>query len=113
MAAQVDAKTGKITESGNANGESTAKLKEFAKVKGSLLAAMKAAELTAKGKSFQALYKRTGNKDLFEVDIASRDDVEKDVVVDAASGKIRKVDEKTGEVVLPGATQGSAAVPSP
>jgi len=97
MIAQVDAKTGKISESGPFGGEPAAFLKEFSKLKGSLLAAMKAAESTAKGKSFQAQFKRVGNKDVFEVDIAGRDDVEKDVVVDAATGKIRKVAEKSLE----------------
>jgi uncharacterized membrane protein YkoI len=97
MQAQVDGKSGKITESGSVNGETAVFLKEFAKLKGTLLAAMKAAESTAKGKSFQAQFKRLGNKDVFEVGIAGRDDVEKDVVVDAASGKIRKVAEKSLE----------------
>ena len=109
LMAQVDAKTGKITESGTAAGESLAKIKEFAKLKGSLLAAMKAAESTGNGKSFQAVYKRAGNKDLFEIDIASRDDVEKDVVVDAASGKIRKVEEKTPDPSAQGVAGTAAA----
>jgi len=95
MLAQVDGKTGKITDSSAIPGENVMFLKEFAKQKGSLLMAMKAAEATAKGKSFQAAFKRLGTKDVFEVDIAGRDDVEKDVVIDAASGKIRKVAEKT------------------
>ena len=95
--AQIDGKTGKITDASTATGENSALLKEFGKLKGGLLAAMKAAESTAKGKSFQAMFKRIGTKDVFEVDIAGRDDVEKDVVVDAATGKIRKVAEKTIE----------------
>ena len=97
MLVQVDGKTGKITESGPFNGEPVAFLKEFSRLKGSLLAAMKAAESTAKGKSFLAQFKRLGSKDVFEVDIAGRDDVEKDVVVDAVTGKIRKVAEKSVE----------------
>jgi uncharacterized membrane protein YkoI len=97
MTAEIDGKTGKINSSGPAPGESPVLLKEFAKLKSGLLAAMKAAESTAKGKSFEALFKRIGNKDVFEVDVAGRDDVEKDVLVDAITGKIRKVAERTPE----------------
>jgi len=97
VVAEIDGKSGKITGSAAATGENTALLKEFGKLKGGLLAAMKAAESTAKGKSFQASFKRLGAKDVFEVDVAGRDDIEKDVVVDALTGKIRKVAEKSPE----------------
>ena len=97
ITAQVDGKTGKVTESSTVAGDSAALLKEFAKIKGTLLAAMKAAEATAKGRTFSAVFKRLGGKDVFEIDIAGRDDVEKDVVIDAATGKIRKVAEKSAE----------------
>jgi len=104
MTAEVDSKSGKVMQSGAAPTDSTAHLKEFGKVKGTLLAAMKAAESTAKGKSFAGVFKRLGNKDVFEIDVAARDDSEKDVVVDAASGKIRKVAEKSADIAAPSLT---------
>lgn len=109
MSATVDAKTGKMTASAVATGESAAQLKEFTKIKGTLLAAIRAAETTAKGKAFEAGFKHGGGKSLFEVDAAGRDDVEKDVVIDAISGKIRKVTEKSAEAAGSGA---SAQVPA-
>ena len=50
--AEIDGKTGKITSSSAVTGDSAVGAKEFGKLKGGLLAAMKAAEATAKGKSF-------------------------------------------------------------
>ena len=107
LAAQVDGKTGKLVGSPSALSESPALLKDFLKIKGTLLAAAKAAEATAKGKAFQALFKRSNTKLLFEVDVAGRDDIEKDVVIDATSGKIRKVAERAAD------TGGSASVAQP
>ena len=97
LTASVDAKSGKLSQSPVVVGDSAGLLKEFSKIKGTLLAAIKAAEATAKGKAFLAVFKRLGNKDVFEVDIAGRDDVEKDVVIDAATGKIRKVAERSAD----------------
>lgn len=114
MSGQVDGKTGKSQGFPSVLGESPAFLKDFAKVKGTLIAAVKAAEATAKGKAFDAAFKRPNGKLLFEVDVAGRDDVEKDVVIDALSGKIRKVAEKTVDA---GATadgaQPASAAPAP
>ena len=112
MTAVVDAKTGKITESSTLVADGSVRLKDFGKLKGTLLAAMRAAESTAKGKSFQAMYKRLANKDLFEVDVAGRDDVEKDVVVDAASGKIRKVSERSTDAAITAGPAGEALAPA-
>lgn len=105
--AEIDSKTGKIIASSAVTGDSAVGAKEFGRLKGGLLAAIKAAESTAKGKSFTAAYKHVGNKDFFEINIAGRDDVEKDVIVDAATGKIRKVEEKSSETgsAVPGAVQ--------
>ncbi len=97
VAATIDAKTGKITGSSVVSGENIALLKEFAKIKGTLLAAIRAAETTAKGKTFDAAFKRVGGKVLFDVDAAARDDVEKEVFIDATSGKIRKVVDKSAD----------------
>jgi uncharacterized membrane protein YkoI len=98
VTADVEGRTGKVTASTPAAGESPAMLKEFAKVKTSLLTAIKAAEATAKGKAFQAAFKHDPQKSIFEVDVASRGDSEKDVVLDAATGKIRKVSDKAPEL---------------
>jgi uncharacterized membrane protein YkoI len=106
----LESKTGKVTGSAPAAGENTALLKDFAKVKGTLLAAIKAAETTAKGKAFEAGFRRVGNKILFEVDAAARDDVEKDVVIDALTDKIRKVTEKTGDAGMGTGTAQQAPV---
>ncbi len=95
VVATIDAKTGKLTGKAAVAGENAALLKDFTKIKGTLLAAIRAAETTAKGKSFAAAYKRIGGKDLFDVDTAARDDAEKEVFIDAASGKIRKVTDKS------------------
>lgn len=93
----IDAKTGKITGTAVVSGENGPLLKEFAKIKGSLLAAIRAAEITAKGKTFEAAFKRIGGKFLFDVDAAARDDAEKEVIIDATTGKIRKVTDKSAD----------------
>jgi len=108
MMAQVDAKTGRIGESSPLTGENLATLKEFAKLKSGLLPAIKAAEATAKGKSFEAAFKRIGNKLVFEIDVAGRDDIEKDVLVDALTGKIRKVSERSTDAGSTGGTTSDA-----
>jgi len=113
MAASLDAKTGKITGSAAVTGENAALLKDFAKLKGSLLAAIRAAESTAKGKSFEANFKRIGNKILFDIDAAARDDAEKEVFIDATTGKIRKVTDKTADTAAGGGAQGAVAEPAP
>ena len=100
----IDGKTGKVMQSGAVSGENLVLLREFAKLKGTLLSAIKAAEATAKGKAFDGSFKRLGGKSIIEVDVAGRDDVEKDVVIDATSGKIRKVTEKVADT--------SAAIPA-
>jgi uncharacterized membrane protein YkoI len=98
MSVLIDGKTGKITETSSVAGENAGLLHDFSKLKGSLLAAMKAAETTAKGKTFDAKYGRIANQSVFQVNIAGRDDVEKDVIIDAVSGKIRKVTERSAEI---------------
>lgn len=98
VVATVDAKSGKITGKTAVAGENAGLLKEFAKLKGTLLAAIRAAETTAKGKSFEAGYKRIGSKDLFDINAAARDDAEKEVFIDAATGKIRKVTDRSADV---------------
>ncbi len=112
MAASYDGKTGKLTGTTPVSGENVALLKDFAKIKGSLLAAMRAAETTAKGKTFAAAFRRTGNKLLFEVDAAGRDDIEKDVVIDALTGKIRKVTEKSADATTEATAQAPADQPA-
>ncbi len=112
VAATIDAKTGKITGSAAITGENAATLKEFAKIKGTLLAAIRAAETTAKGKTFEAAFKRMGNKVLFDIEAAARDDAEKEVFIDAVSGKIRKVIDKSADPSPAAATQGAAAEPA-
>ncbi len=97
VAVTIDAKTGKVTSSVVVSGENMALLKDFAKLKGTLLAAIRAAEVTAKGKSFNAAFKHIGNKALFDIDAAARDDAEKEVFIDAISGKIRKVIDKSAD----------------
>jgi uncharacterized membrane protein YkoI len=112
LAVTIDAKSGKITGKTTVAGENAALLKDFAKIKGTLLAAIRAAETTAKGKSFDAAFRRMGNKDLFDVDAAARDDAEKEVFIDAATGKIRKVTDKSADPTAP-ATAIGAAPPAP
>mgnify|MGYP000933126404 CR=1 FL=1 len=111
--ANIDARTGAIGDSAALAGEDAALLKEFAKQKTYLPAAIKAAEATAKGKAFGAYFRRNGGKTFFEIDVANREDVQKVVVIDAASGKIRKVSEKSdkeaaGEGVSPAGSGDSA-----
>jgi uncharacterized membrane protein YkoI len=109
VAATIDAKSGKITSKTAVAGENAALLKEFSKLKGSLLAAIRAAEGTAKGKSFGAVFKRLGNKALFDIDAAARDDAEKEVFIDAGTGKIRKVTDKSADPAAETAVGATAA----
>jgi uncharacterized membrane protein YkoI len=108
VATTIDAKTGKVTGSNAVSGENAGLLKEFAKVKGTLIAAMRTAETTSKGKSFAAAFKRLGSKFIFDVEAAARDDAEKQVFIDPSTGKIRKVVDKS---TLPAAATAQGATP--
>jgi uncharacterized membrane protein YkoI len=112
VVATIDAKTGKITGKTAVTGEAAALLRDFAKLKGTLLAAIRAAETTAKGKSFSASFKRIANKEMFDIDAAARDDAEKEVIIDAASGKIRKVTDKTADPAAPATAIGATSEPA-
>ena len=93
VSARIDGRTGRLSNPGPIANESQALLKDFAKAKKTLISAVRTAEASAKSKAFQARFKRQGNNALYEIDTAARDDVEKEIVIDAFSGKVRKVTE--------------------